>query len=502
MDRAAMPDMIRKRQCATGLANPSAIHGTLRGQADVQAKDATNREPTHSRQSMRAFLSALRAAGDLVTISQPVRLEYEVAGCLAETDSGPALHFTGVEGTSGASRMPIVGNLLNSLPRLAVGLGSTLEEMQTALIAGIEKPLAHRVVSSAPCQEEVIAEPSLADELPIPRFFEKEAGPYITAGAIVAKDRVSGHTNLSIARLMPLGGNRAFVGIAPNHHLAVLARAAHARGEKLDMAVCIGNHPAVLVAACLYLGLGEDELPIAGALLGEPLEVVRCAPSGLLVPAHCECVLEGALDAGEPFMEGPVSEFHGMYEDYGAGIVATFSRLTRRRDAIFQVILPGYHPEHCLLGGVAIAAGLLRAIRNAVPSVYKVAVGVGGAGRLHAVVALRAPRPGEARKAMFAVWAAVNLIKQVTIVDDDIDPWDAIQVEWAHATRAKPERDFVIVPAVRADRSEPLEQNGTIGKLGIDATRKRGDRADWELALPPEPALARAREILRENRLA
>ena len=475
---------------------------TLRGQADVQAKEATNRGPTHSRQSMRAFLSALRAAGDLVTISQPVRLEYEVAGCLAETDSGPALHFTRVEGTSGASWMPIVGNLLNSLPRLAVGLGSTLEEMQTALIAGIEKPLAHRVVSSAPCQEQIIAEPSLADELPIPRFFEKEAGPYITAGAIVAKDRLSGHTNLSIARLMPLGGNRAFVGIAPNHHLAVLARAAHARGEKLDIAVCIGNHPAVLVAACLYLGLGEDELPIAGALLGEPLEVVHCAQSGLLVPAHCECVLEGALDAGEPFMEGPVSEFHGMYEDYGAGIVATFSRLTRRRDAIFQVILPGYHPEHCLLGGVAIAAGLLRAIRSAVPSVCKVAVGVGGAGRLHAVVALRAPRPGEARKAMFAVWAAVNLIKRVTIVDDDIDPWDAIQVEWAHATRAKPERDFVIVPGVRADRSEPLEQNGTIGKLGIDATRKQGDRADWELAVPPEPALARAREILRENRLA
>jgi 4-hydroxy-3-polyprenylbenzoate decarboxylase len=103
---------------------------------------------------------------------------------------------------------------------------------------------------------------------------------------------------------------------------------------------------------------------------------------------------------------------------------------------------------------------------------------------------------------MFAVWAAVNLIKRVTIVDDNIDPWDALQVEWANATRARPERDFVIIPGVRADRSEPLEQGGTIGKLGIDATRKQGDRADWELAQPPEPALARAREILRENQLA
>jgi 4-hydroxy-3-polyprenylbenzoate decarboxylase len=468
----------------------------------VDIKDVITSKATQSRQSMRAFLSALREAGELVSIAQPTRLDYEVAGCLAEIDSGPALHFTNIEGSPKTLPMPIVGNLLNSLPRFAAGLGTTVEQIQGSLLAAIEKPLPHRVLPSGPCQEEIVSDPSLTDELPIPRFFEKEGGPYITAGCIIARDKVSGHTNLSIARLMPLGGNRAFVGIAPNHHLAILARAAHARGEKLDIAVCIGNHPAVLVAACLYLGLGEDELPVAGALMGEPLEVVRCADSGLLVPAHCECVLEGTLDAGEPFMEGPVSEFHGMYENYGAGIVATFSRLTRRRDALFQVILPGYHPEHCLLGGVAIAAGLVRAIRGAVPSVASVAVGVGGAGRLHAVVALRAPRPGEAQKAMFAVWATVNLIKQVIVVEDDINPWDPVQVEWARATRCKPERDFIIIPGVRADRSEPLDRNGTIGKLGIDATRKPEDRLDWELAQPPQAARARAREILSENQLA
>jgi 4-hydroxy-3-polyprenylbenzoate decarboxylase len=447
-------------------------------------------------------MAVLREAGELVSISQSVGLDYEVAGCLAQIDGGAALHFANVAGASGPAPMPIVGNLLNSLPRSSLGLSSTIERTQASLLAAIDKPLPHRVVSSAPCQEVIVAAPSLVDELPIPRFFEREGGPYITAGAIVARDKLTGDTNLSIARLMPLDGNNAFVGIAPNHHLAVLARAAHARGEKLDIAVCVGNHPAVLVAACLYLGLGEDELPIAGALLGEPLEVVPCEESGLLVPAHCESVPEGTLDAGEPFMEGPVSEFHSMYENHGAGIVATFSRLTRRLDAIFQVILPGYHPEHCLLGGVAVAAGLLRGIRPAVPSVCNAAVGVGGAARLHAVVALRAPRPGEARKAIFLVRAAVNLIKQVTVVDDDIDPWDALQVEWAHATCSKPERDFVMVPGLRADRSEPFEQDGTIGKLGIDATRKQGDRPDWELARPPQPALARAREILRENQLA
>jgi 4-hydroxy-3-polyprenylbenzoate decarboxylase len=102
---------------------------------------------------------------------------------------------------------------------------------------------------------------------------------------------------------------------------------------------------------------------------------------------------------------------------------------------------------------------------------------------------------------MFAVWAAVNLVKQVIVVDDDIDPWNALEVEWASATRAKADRDHVVIPAVRADRSEPLEQSGTITKLGIDATRRDGDRPDWDIARPPQAALRRAREILRQHKL-
>ena len=122
---------------------------------------------------------------------------------------------------------------------------------------------------------------------------------------------------------------------------------------------------------------------------------------------------------------------------------------------------------------------------------------MGGAGRLHAVVSLDSPRPGEARKAMFAVWAAVNLVKRVVIVDADVDPWDETDVDWALATRFKADRDLVVVPAVRADRSEPLEAEGTVAKLGIDATRRVGDRPDWRRATPPEAARARARELLR-----
>src|SRR6202162_6416083 len=96
-----------------------------------------------------------------------------------------------------------------------------------------------------------------------------------------------------------------------------------------------------------------------------------------------------------------------------------------RRDAIFQVIEPGRHPEHLLLGGVAIAAGLAAALRRVVPAVTAVAVPETGAGRLSAVVALEpGARPGSAVRAMFAAWASVSLIRTVTVVDADVDPWD------------------------------------------------------------------------------
>ena len=191
MDRAAMADMILMRQSASGSTNPGLLaHMFRRGQADVHAKDAINGEAT--RQSMRAFLSALRGAGELASIAQPIQLDYEIAGCLSEVDSGPALHFTNVEAASGAVTMPVVGNLLNSLPRFALGLGTSVDQIQASLLAAIEKPLPHRVLPSGPCQQEIVADPSLADELPIPRFFEKEGGAYVTAGAIVAKDRVTG----------------------------------------------------------------------------------------------------------------------------------------------------------------------------------------------------------------------------------------------------------------------------------------------------------------------
>jgi 4-hydroxy-3-polyprenylbenzoate decarboxylase len=90
----------------------------------------------------------------------------------------------------------------------------------------------------------------------------------------------------------------------------------------------------------------------------------------------------------------------------------------------------------------------------------------------------------------------VNLIKQVTVVDDDIDPWDEAAVRWALATRLRAERDIVVVEGLRTDRSEPVKSGGTIAKLGLDATRRAQDREDWTRAEPPQAARERVAPIV------
>lgn len=442
-------------------------------------------------QSLRVVLAALERDGELRRVAEPVSPRFELSAMLSAGDGGPALLFESVHG----SPTPIVGNVLGSRARIAESLGVAVDELGERIVAALASPIEPAPAGDAPCQEVVVDDPDLAS-LPLPWFFEHETGPYVTAGAIVARNCETGAANLSIARIKPLGGARAMAGIAPNHHLAVLGRRAAARGETLPIAVTIGNHPAVLVASCLYLDLGDDELARAGALLGEPVRVAR-TEAGLAVPAECEIVLEGRLDYRETVYEGLVSEFHGMYEDYGEGPVVTFTRMTTRRDPILQVVQPGRHREHLLLGGVAIAAGLMAELRRVVPAVREVAVPEGGAGRLTAVVALESgARPGSAQRAMFAAWASVSLIRTVTVVDADVDPWDHEQVEWARTAHARPDRDLVVIGAGQADRADPLEHDRRVAKLGIDATRKTADRADQREAAPPADVLAAARRRL------
>ncbi|MBE3637247.1 UbiD family decarboxylase [Mangrovicoccus algicola] len=447
--------------------------------------------------TFRSFLAQLEQANELAEIATPVDPDgFELAAIASATHDGPATIFT----DTGATGIPVVANILNSIDRVALGLGLTRADLPTAITDAIGRPVAPEVVETGACQEVDLG----ADltKLPIPRFFEKEGGPYITAGCIVGVDGETGIANLSYARLRPEGPDTALIGIAPNHHLAVMARKAAARGEEQPIAITLGNSPSVLLAAALYLKMGDDEMEIAGAMDGAPVKCVRAktAPE-MLVPADCEIVIEGVIDPEARVHEGPVSEYHGMYEDYGPGQLVRIKKITTRRKPVYQAIVPGFHIEHLLIGGVSIAAGLESLLKGIIPAVKRVAVDNSGCGRLSCVVTLaEGHHPGDPKKAILGALSAVNLVKHVIVVDEDVDPWDEFAVRTAVMTRMRAERDIVIVPDMRTDRSEPMKLGGTITNYGFVATRRAEDRPDWTPALPPEDAYAATADIVARIR--
>ena len=447
-------------------------------------------------QGLRGLIAALDETGDLHRVTRPVDRRFELGAVLSLRDRGRALLFENVVG----SPMPVVGNLLTSRARFARALDVDERGLDDLCAAALATPIAPVLVADAPAQQvEHRTGIDLPTLLPVPTWFERETAPYVTAGVIVAKDPETGARNVSIARLRLEGGARIMAGIAKNHHLSLLAAKARARHRPLEIAVAIGNHAAVLLGSQFYLGLGEDEFGHIGGLLRAPLQIVRCKTVDLEVPAQADIVLEGYLDANDLIAEGPVSEFHGFYVNYGEAIGGAVTCVTHRRDAIFQAVLPGYASEHCLLGGLAIAATLRHALQRMIPSVRRVRVTEGGMGRLHAVISMDRPAGGEGKRAILLAMGQVNLLKLVTIVDDDIDIDDPRDVEWSLAARFRGSEDLIVIPAVKADRCDPVHDNLTVTKIGMVATTRPGDGEPGsrsEFSRPPAEILARVRRDL------
>ena len=444
-------------------------------------------------QGMRGLLAALESAGELHRVKRFVDPRFEIASVLSLRQNGPAQLFEHV----GNSTIPVVANLLNSRQRIAQGLGIARHDLHTYCLAALRDPIPPVIVDQSFAQDVVHrSDLDLARLLPVPTWFEREGGPYITAGVIVAKDPETGRRNVSIARLRLEGGSRLMAGIALNHHLYRLAEKAKTLRRPLEIAVAIGNHTAVLLASQMYVDLGDDEFAVAGGFLREPVRLMKCKTVDLEVPAETEIVLEGLLQPDTLINEGPVSEFPGFYVQYGPGLGVDITCVTHRADAIYQAVLPGFAPEHCLLGAVGIESVVSFAIQRIIPSVRSVLVTDGGMGRLHAIIVMNRPRLGEGKRSVLLAMGQVNLLKLVIVVEDDIDAEDWRQVEWSLAARFRGHEDLIVVPGVKADRCDPVHENLVITKIGMIATTRPGDGLTGsrsEFARPPREIFDRVR---------
>ncbi len=427
--------------------------------------------PLAMAQDLRSYLDLIkrRRPEELVVVTREVDPVHEITALVVKLEKEarrrPVLLFEKVRGT----RFPVLTNLHASRSRLAAAVGVAPDGLQPAYLRAMERPVAPRVVPTGPVKE-VVRRGADVDLLALPRIVhhEGDAGVFLTAAISFARHPTADVWNCAYNRLMVKDRDTTAIHLTVGKHLWEFHRAAEARGEALPVAFAVGVHPAIALGALAIGSVDEDERGIMGALLGEPLELVRCETSDVLVPAHAELVIEAEILPGQRTAEGPFGEFTGYSLGERQREVVKVRAITHRRDAIFQDITVA-HLDHLLLSTIPIEANLYRAVRAMVPTVRAVRVPA----PFTCYVAIEQRVPGQAKNAILAALGADLYMKRVVVVDHDVDVFDDRQVNWALATRCQPDRDLTVVTHARGSDLDPsTPEDGLGAKWGVDATAK------------------------------
>jgi UbiD family decarboxylase len=422
-------------------------------------------------QDLRGYLDLLKRKrpDDYVVVSEEIDPAYEITALVVklerELKRRPVLLFEKVRGT----RFPVLTNLHASRARLALALGADPDGLLHAYLGAMERPRPPRVVKSGSVKEIVLTGNQVdLGALPQIVHHEGDAGVYLTAAISFARDPTAETWNCAYNRLMLKGRDTTSIHLTLGKHLWEFHRIAESRGEPLPVAFAIGVHPAIALGALAIGSVDEDERAIMGALLGEPLELVRGETSDVLVPAQAELVIEGEILPHQRTAEGPFGEFTGYSLGERQREVVKVKAITHRRDAVFQDIAVA-HLDHLLLSTIPIEANLYRAVRAMVPTVRQVRVPA----PFTCYVAIEQRIPGQAKNAILAVLGADLYMKRVVVVDHDVDVFDDRQVNWAIATRCQPDRDLTVITHARGSDLDPsTAEDGYTAKWGVDATAK------------------------------
>ncbi len=425
---------------------------------------------------LREFIELLEAEGELARVRVPVSLEQELgAVCVKSLRSyGPALLFE----HPGENDIPIITNLLATRRRYALAMGVAPNECQANWNTCAANPIPPVQVDKGPCQENVL----IGDDvdilrLPAPFWNALDGGRYLTLSCHHTFDPTTGKRNVGIYRNMVHDRNTLGILAGPYQHISIQHRAAP--DDPFPVAIAIGPDPRVTMVAATPLPFGADELAMAGALRGKPVEVVRCKTLPIDVPADAEFILEGEVRPSELREEGHFGEFTGHY----GGLrmprkTIHITAMTFRNNPILHQAYQGAPPhETDVLTAVGKEAEFMRTIP--LPGIKAVHLTEGGCGVLHLVIAVEKLYEGYGKMIGMAALGCPpgRHIKLVTVVDEDVDPMDPVAVEWAIATRVQAHRDVEIVKEVSGiflDPSMPPEEQagpGRTSKMIIDATR-------------------------------
>jgi len=409
----------------------------------------------------RQFLEQLDSEGELTKIKREVSTAYELAGIIDALQEKPVL-FEKVK----ESNFPVVAGLVSSKELVAKALNVEREELLHKLSDAIAEPYpSPDIVKNGECQEIVEKDVDLT-RLPIMRYTEKDGGKYVASAIAIIRDPELGR-NTCFHRLMLLDKKKFVARIVENRGTDTALKKS---GGELDIAMCISNSTAVLLAASTSLPKGVDELGMANVL--EKTELVKCKTIDVEVPRNCEIVLEGRITKEEA-PEGPFLDLTGIVDKVRQQPVIEINCITHRETPIYQTILAG-RKEHRLLMGMPREPTIFNEA-NKVCECKDVYITIGGCSWLHAVVQIKKKNADDGKRAIKAAFKGHKSLKHCVVVDEDIDIYNPHEVEWAIATRFQADKDVIILPNQRGSSLDPSGdltegRKATTCKMGLDAT--------------------------------
>jgi 2,5-furandicarboxylate decarboxylase 1 len=439
-------------------------------------------------QSLRTHLANLEQQGELVRFDAEIDPDENMAAVAHRTfaELGKACLFDKVKGHSA---WRVAAQLVADRRKWGVALGVPEAEVVATLIERIAArvPAVDVPRQDAPVKEVVL----LGDEVDLTKLpamwtSEKDPGRYIAAGMCFIKDPDTGIRNVSFHRAQIVGPDRTGFLICPRQALKIFEMYGR-RNRPMEVAMVVGAHPLIAFAAGFVADYGTDEMSIAGALLGDPVRMVKCETIDMEVPAEAELVIEGEIFPGERTPEGPFGEVTGTYAQEGSTPLFRVKAVTHRKDPIFHAMQCGLAPSeaHALIG-TTVEMKLwehLRGIDAEELELLDVRC-IGAMSPLFVVLQVRQKTAGQGKHAALAALSSPYLHPKFAIaVDDDINPSDVNEVMWALATRLDAGADLARINAARVftlDNASPIEPGmspmyrvGT--KMVLDATRPQGD---------------------------
>jgi UbiD family decarboxylase len=458
---------------------------------------------------LRSFLATLEGRGLLRRVTREVDRDWEVAAVCRvlfqryPRERRPALLFERVRG----SDVPIAAGVVGGSPAIYAAVlelepEHLLRDVAARWAEAVARPLEPVVVGSGPCQEVVLrGDEADATRFPHPMWtVGEDPGYFLTAPCVISADPETGQRNVGTYRNQIKGPRRMGVHLGSGaRHLARHVAANERQGRPTPVAIALGGDPIVSLVSASAVPNDCDELAVAGALLGRPLEVVRCVTQDLHVPAASEIVFEGFIPAGVREPEGPFGEYAGYMAAHGMAPVIELTAITHRRDPIYHSFISQMPPsESSLIRSVGRESSIFAHLRDRLRlPVRDVHLAEAGGAAAFLAISIDKRYPGAVWQAAWGAWANEPTFGKFTVVvDDDVDVRDPFQLQWAMSFRVQPERDVHVVretPAVVNDPSVappdvPKDQRQRASKVLIDATRKHAFPA---LAIPPSDHLAR-----------